>query len=60
VFLPVSGMPAGMAGEAVSGSAGEETQDLLDQALQYIAQHRTGVIIMVAVMFLTLWLRNRR
>jgi hypothetical protein len=33
---------------------------LLGQALDYIAQHRTGVIIMVAVMFLTLWLRNRR
>lgn len=33
---------------------------LLNQALEYIAQHRTGVVIMVAVLFLTLWLRNRR
>ena len=33
---------------------------LLNQALEYITQHRTGVVIMVAVLFLTLWLRNRR
>jgi len=33
---------------------------LLGQALDYIAQHRTGVIIMVAVLFVTLWYRNRR
>jgi hypothetical protein len=32
---------------------------LLDQALEYIAQHRTGVIIMVAVLFVTLWLKRR-
>jgi hypothetical protein len=33
---------------------------LLEQALGYIAQHRTGFTIMVVVLFLTLWLRNRR
>ncbi len=32
----------------------------LQQALEWISQHRTGVVIMVAVMFLTLWLKNRR
>jgi hypothetical protein len=32
----------------------------INQALEWISQHRTGVIIMVAVMFLTLWYRNRR
>jgi hypothetical protein len=32
----------------------------LNQALEWFAQHRTGAIIMVAVLFLTLWLRNRR
>jgi hypothetical protein len=32
----------------------------IHQALEWISQHRTGVVIMVAVMFLTLWLKNRR
>ncbi len=32
----------------------------LQQALEWISQHRTGVTIMVIVMFLTLWLKNRR
>jgi len=38
----------------------KEQPVLLGQALDYIAQHRTGVIIMVAVLFVTLWYRNRR
>ena len=46
-------------GGPVAGQ-GKDGSVLLGQALEYIAQHRTGVIIMVAVMFLTLWLRNRR
>ena len=32
---------------------------LLGQALEWIAQHRTGMVILVVVMFLTLWLRRR-
>jgi hypothetical protein len=32
----------------------------LTQALEWIGQHRMGVIIMVAVLFVTLWYRNRR
>lgn len=33
---------------------------LLEPALAYIAEHRTGFIIMVAVLFITLWYRGRR
>lgn len=32
----------------------------IHQALEYIAQHRTGFVILVVVMFLTLWLRKRK
>ena len=31
----------------------------IEQALTWIAEHRTGVIIMVAVMMITLWIRRR-
>lgn len=31
----------------------------LEQALDWIAQHRTGVIILVAVMMVTIWVRRR-
>ncbi|PZW46878.1 hypothetical protein C8P66_108158 [Humitalea rosea] len=33
---------------------------LLDQALEWIAQNRTGMVILVSVMMITLWLRRRR
>lgn len=32
---------------------------LIGQALEWIAQNRVGVVIMVGVAFLTLWLRQR-
>ena len=32
----------------------------IEQALEWISQNRTGVIIMVGVAFLTLWFRNKR
>jgi len=32
---------------------------LLDPALAWIAENRTGVIIMVAVMMITIWFRRR-
>lgn len=31
----------------------------LEQALGWIAQHRTGVIILVVVMMVTIWVRRR-
>jgi hypothetical protein len=30
----------------------------IEQALEWIGQHRTGVVILVAVLFVTLWLRR--
>lgn len=32
----------------------------IQQLLEWISEHRTGVIIMVAVMFITLWVKNRK
>jgi hypothetical protein len=32
---------------------------LLEQALGWVAQNRTGVIILVAVMMVTIWVRRR-
>jgi hypothetical protein len=32
---------------------------MLPDALQWIAEHRTGMIILVGVMFITMWLRRR-
>jgi hypothetical protein len=32
---------------------------MLQDALQWIAEHRTGMIILVGVMFTTMWLTRR-
>jgi hypothetical protein len=32
---------------------------MLIEALQWISEHRTGMIILVAVMFVTMWARRR-
>jgi hypothetical protein len=32
----------------------------IEQALEWIGQHRTGMIILVVVMFITIAARNRR